>query len=139
MSWYRAQGAEEQSQPEYRYTLVRSLELLSQYAQARLLIQGLAAEGPGNVDYQGVLGLLAARRGDRAEAQRIDLRLAGLSRPYLRGFPHTTARRSRPCSVTATARSSSSGTPSPRARWIRGTTCIPSRASPPCTPMKRRC
>jgi hypothetical protein len=34
-----------------------------------------------------VLGVLAARRGDRAEAQPIDQRLAGLSRPYLTGFP----------------------------------------------------
>lgn len=66
---------------------MRSLELLGQYAQARSLIQGLAAEGPGNVDYQGVLGLLAARQGGRAEAQRIDQWLAGFSRPYLRGFP----------------------------------------------------
>ena len=37
--------------------------------------------------YQGVLGVLAARRGDRAEAQRIDQWLAGLSRPYLSGYP----------------------------------------------------
>ena len=31
--------------------------------------------------------MLAARRGDRAEAQRIDQALAALSQPYLTGFP----------------------------------------------------
>jgi len=75
------------SQPEYRYTLARSLELLGQYDEARSLIQALAAADPDNVDYQGVLGVLAARRRDRAEAQRIDQELAALSRPYLLGFP----------------------------------------------------
>jgi len=87
VSWYRAQTSEQRSQPEYRYTLARSLELLGQYDEARALIQRLAAENPGNVDYQGVLGVLAARRGDGAEAQRIDQRLAGLSQPYLTGVP----------------------------------------------------
>jgi tetratricopeptide (TPR) repeat protein len=87
VSWYRAQPSEEQRQPEYRYTLGRSLELLGQYDQAQSLIQGLSAEDPGNVGYQGVLGVLAARRGDRAEAQRINLALAALSQPYLTGFP----------------------------------------------------
>jgi tetratricopeptide (TPR) repeat protein/predicted outer membrane lipoprotein len=88
VSWYRAQPSEQRSQPEYRYTLARALELLGQYGEADSLIRGLAAEDPGNVDYDGVLGVLAARRGDRAEAQRIDRALAGLSQPYLTGF-HT--------------------------------------------------
>ncbi|HUR94417.1 MAG TPA: protein kinase [Gemmatimonadales bacterium] len=87
VSWYRAQRSEAQSQPEYRYTLARALELLGQYGEADSLMQGLAAEDPGNVEYLGGLGVLAARRGDRAEAQRIDQALAGLSQPYLTGFP----------------------------------------------------
>jgi predicted Zn-dependent protease len=87
VSWYRAQRSEAQSQPEYRYTLARALELLGQYGEADSLMQGLAAEDPGNVGYLGRLGVLAARRGDRAEAQRIDQALAGLSQPYLTGFP----------------------------------------------------
>jgi hypothetical protein len=47
----------------------------------------LAQENPGNADYLGVLGVLDARRGDRAEAQRIDRELAGMTLPYLTGFP----------------------------------------------------
>jgi tetratricopeptide (TPR) repeat protein len=87
VSWYQAQPSEQRSQPEYRYTLARSLELLGQYDQARSLIQALAAEDPDNVEYQGVLGVLAAQRGVGGEAQSIDQRLAGLSRPYLGGIP----------------------------------------------------
>jgi tetratricopeptide (TPR) repeat protein len=87
VSWYRAQPSEQRSQPEYCYTLARALELLGQYSEADSLIQALTAEDPGNVDYQGVLGVLAARRGNRAEAPPIDQALAGLSQPYLTGFP----------------------------------------------------
>jgi tetratricopeptide (TPR) repeat protein len=87
VSWYRAQRSEAQGQPEYRYPLGRALELLGEYGQADSLMRGLVAEDPGNVDYLGVLGVLAARRGDRAEAQGIDRELAGMTLPYLTGFP----------------------------------------------------
>lgn len=88
VAWYRAQPANQQGHPEYRYTLARSLELLGQYHQALSLIEGLAAEDPSNVHYQGMIGVLAARRGDRGAAERIDRMLAAVSRPYINGF-HT--------------------------------------------------
>jgi tetratricopeptide (TPR) repeat protein/TolB-like protein len=88
VAWYRAQRPEEQSQPEYRYTLAQSLELLGRYDEAQPLMHGLAAEDPSNVDYRGGLGVLAARQGDQAEARRIDETLATLSRHYLSGV-HT--------------------------------------------------
>jgi tetratricopeptide (TPR) repeat protein len=87
VSWYHAQPSAGQSRAEYRYTLARSLELLGQYDEAASLMNGLAAEDSSNVDYKGVLGVLAAQRGDRAEAQRIDQALGALSRPHLFGFP----------------------------------------------------
>ena len=87
VNWYRAQPSAERSQPEYRYTLARSLELLGQYDQADSLMKQLVAEASSNVDYQGVLGVLAARRGDRTEAQHIAQVLGTLSQPYLNGFP----------------------------------------------------
>ena len=40
---------------------------------------------PDDVDDNGILGTLAARRGDRAEATRISEWLRQLSRPYLVG------------------------------------------------------
>ena len=88
VAWYQAQPLPDQDQPEYRYTLARSLELLGRYKEAQALVERLATEDPGNVDYEGVLGILAARQGNRAAAQRIDHALASLSRPYLSGF-HT--------------------------------------------------
>ena len=87
VNWYRAQPSVERSQVEYRYTLARSLELMGQYDQADSLMKQLVAEAPTNVDYQGGLGVLAARRGDRTLAQHIDQMLGALSRPYLNGFP----------------------------------------------------
>jgi len=86
VAWYRAQPSADQSQPEYRATLAQSLELLGQYAVAESLMQRLSAEYPGNVDAQGGLGVLAARRGDQAGGQRIDQALAALTGPYLFGF-----------------------------------------------------
>jgi serine/threonine-protein kinase len=88
VTWYHAQPAEDQSQPEYRYILARSLELLGRYREADSLMQKLAAEDSSNVDYQGTLGVLAVRLGDRARAQRIDQALAALTWPYLTGY-HT--------------------------------------------------
>ena len=85
VSWYRAQPSAGQNQPEYRATLAQSLELLGQYAETESLVKRLAVEYPGNVDAEGMLGVLAARRGDRVEAQRIDRALAALSGPYLFG------------------------------------------------------
>ena len=88
VAWYHAQPLPDQDQPEYRYTLARSLELVGRYKEAQAVVERLATEDPGNVDYEGVRGVLAARQGNRAEAQRIDQALARLSRPYLFGV-HT--------------------------------------------------
>ena len=65
----------------------RILEALAYYGaerweDARALYHDLAAEFPDNVNFQGFLGALAARRGDRDEALRISERLAGLNDPY---------------------------------------------------------
>jgi len=86
VTWYHAQRAEDQSQPEYRYSLARSLELVGRYEEADSLMQGLAAEDSSNVDYQGTLGVLAARRGEGARAQRTDQALAASSVPFLIGL-----------------------------------------------------
>jgi len=87
VAWYHAQPLPDQDQPEYRYTLARSLELVGRYKEAQAVVERLATEDPGNVDYEGVRGVVAARQGNRAEAQRIDQALARLSRPYLFGVP----------------------------------------------------
>jgi zinc-ribbon domain len=45
----------------------------------------LAGEHPDDIDYQGCLGALAARRGDRDEALRISGELAAIDRRFLFG------------------------------------------------------
>ncbi len=88
VSWYRRQPAGEQSHFQYRFILARALQLLGRYDEADSLMERLSTEDPSNVDFLGVLGVLAAQRGDTVDAERIDQRLAGLSRPYLTGW-HT--------------------------------------------------
>jgi tetratricopeptide (TPR) repeat protein/tRNA A-37 threonylcarbamoyl transferase component Bud32/TolB-like protein len=71
--------------PSYRQRLAHSHYLLSEWDEAERLLRRLAAEAPDNLSVQGGLGLIAARRGDAAEALRISDWLAGLDRPYLHG------------------------------------------------------
>ena len=59
--------------------------------RARVFTQ-LAARHPGNFDHLGRLGTLAARRGARAEVERIDRRLQKLRPQLLPGDQHVLAR-----------------------------------------------
>jgi tetratricopeptide (TPR) repeat protein/TolB-like protein len=60
---------------------------LGEWNEAGLLLHDLAPELPGAVTVQGTIAVLAARRGDVAEATRISDSLAALDRPYLFGGP----------------------------------------------------
>jgi DNA-binding SARP family transcriptional activator len=83
IAWYaRRPGAE---QAHHRRALARTLYEAGRWTEARALFEDLAAEHPGNVQLLGHLGALAARRGDRAEAERISTALAASLQPYLRG------------------------------------------------------
>jgi tetratricopeptide (TPR) repeat protein/predicted Ser/Thr protein kinase/predicted secreted protein len=53
--------------------------------EAGKIYASLAAEHPEDIDYQGCLGTLAARRGDRDEALRISGELAAIDRRFLFG------------------------------------------------------
>ena len=55
------------------------------WEEARAVFAALAAEHADNIFYKGRLGALAARRGDRATAQRIAEALRRLETPYLFG------------------------------------------------------
>jgi len=77
----------------FRFDLARMFYLAERWNESYALFTGLAARDPDNVDYKGYLGVLAARRGDRREAERISKWLASLTRPFLFG-EHTYARAS---------------------------------------------
>ena len=69
----------------YRAYLSGILGNLERWDDAQLIAEELASEDQANLDYLGILGTLAAGRGERDEALRISEELAGLDRPYLRG------------------------------------------------------
>lgn len=58
----------------------RLLEAAGRWEAARSVWEGLAARHPENDEYAAHLGVLAARRGDRTEAERIDARLRAAAR-----------------------------------------------------------
>ncbi len=60
--------------------------LAGQWEESQERFQALAAEFPSDVNYQGYLGALAARRSDRAEALRMSAWLEQLAQPYLFGI-----------------------------------------------------
>ena len=77
----------------FRFDLARLFYFAERWNESYALFTHLAARDPANVEYQHYLGVLAARRGDRREAERIGKWLASLTRPFLFG-EHTYARAS---------------------------------------------
>ena len=75
-AWYKARPPEEHSAAEERLVAVWSLELVGSYAEAERGARSLIAEDSANVDYAGILGSLAAERGDTALADSVDRWLA---------------------------------------------------------------
>ncbi len=87
VAWYRLRPAEEASSLQARIVMGRSLELLGKYEQAESVISGITGEGPAGVTRLGMLGVLAARRGDLRRAQSSDSALAALAPRYLKSAP----------------------------------------------------
>lgn len=66
-------------------TLGEACYRVGRWDDAERILLGVAARRPNDVHVVGLLGAVAARRGDRAEAERISTALAELERPYLLG------------------------------------------------------
>lgn len=69
--WHDTRGLPSSSRLEREET-AKLLYVAGRWAESREIFEGLAAEHPRNVEYQGYLGVLAARRGDLPGARRID-------------------------------------------------------------------
>jgi len=82
IAWLESRPAEETAELSQRERLARAYYRAERWDAARALYEALAAEFPGEVEYQGALGALAARRGERDEALRISGSLVGLAGPY---------------------------------------------------------
>ena len=85
LEWSEAQPLAARQSAAGRYLKARLFALSGRNREAQALLEMLAREAPENPDYRGQLGVLAARRGDRGEAELIAAELERLSTPYLRG------------------------------------------------------
>jgi tetratricopeptide (TPR) repeat protein len=78
IAWHRARPAEERATEARRYQLGWTLYFHGDWAAADSLFRALHAEFPGNEDYLGFLGAIAARRGHHQTAESVAVRLATL-------------------------------------------------------------
>ena len=85
INWYKNRPTEEAATPAHRDALARALYVAERWEEAQALMDELAVEDSSNIDYQGYLGAIAARRGESDKARRIAAQLQQLKRPYLFG------------------------------------------------------
>ena len=85
LTWYRSRTPDQLK--TLRSGLGQTLYLAGQFDESRKIFEELVKESPDNIDYHGYLGVLAVRRGDRAEATQVSSWLENLNRPYMYGAP----------------------------------------------------
>jgi DNA-binding SARP family transcriptional activator/tetratricopeptide (TPR) repeat protein len=91
VAWQRTRPPEERATAESRYLLASAFYLGRNWEAARRLNAELTAEDTTDWSSQATLAMLAARRGDRSEAERIAGKLVSIHQPYL--FGEVTIRR----------------------------------------------
>src|SRR2546425_878660 len=84
-AWYRSRSTEIAATASDRFGLARAFYVAERWNNARQMFEGEIRQFPNTVDYAGYLGVLAARRGDRAEAERRSASLRSVDRPYMFG------------------------------------------------------
>jgi tetratricopeptide (TPR) repeat protein len=101
LQWWAERPAAERVTPAWRIFYAQTLYTAGRWEEARRLLEPLAglpanstpdsdlgfvsAGPPDALDRRGYLGVIAARRGDRAAALEADRALAATPTPYLRG------------------------------------------------------
>jgi len=76
LAWYKERPPIEHAAVEERLVAVWALELTGAYANAEQISRALVAEDSANVDFRGMLGSIAAERGETALADSVDRWLA---------------------------------------------------------------
>jgi tetratricopeptide (TPR) repeat protein len=76
ITWVKGQQTEQPTSPNNRGELAALLNSAGRWDEALVLDRALAAQDSGDIDARAATGDLAARRGDRVEADRIDRWLA---------------------------------------------------------------
>jgi DNA-binding winged helix-turn-helix (wHTH) protein/tetratricopeptide (TPR) repeat protein len=87
MDWYRNKPVDESASVATRRPLPYCLFLAERWEEARSAYAELTTRNPEDLSAKRYLGVLAALRGDRVEAQRISEELRRVERPYLYGEP----------------------------------------------------
>src|SRR3989475_237528 len=85
LAWPAGRRAGEQAQDARRFERAQAYYAAGYADSARAIAAVLARAHPMHEQYAGLLGVLAAQRGDRAEAARLDRLLITLERPLGRG------------------------------------------------------
>jgi tetratricopeptide (TPR) repeat protein len=85
MQWYEANPAETRSSEAWRSDYALALYIANRCGEAYPVAKALSEEFPENLNRRGLVGVLAACRGDRQEALEVTQWLRALDRPYLRG------------------------------------------------------
>jgi serine/threonine-protein kinase len=86
VEWQHSRPEAQQKTAAARFALAAALYELERWDEARAIYDSLSHEVPSNIDYLGSVGVVAASKGDRAEAVRVDSLLAVLPGPYLYGL-----------------------------------------------------
>jgi class 3 adenylate cyclase/tetratricopeptide (TPR) repeat protein len=81
VEWYRNRPAHLDNRRNLAYALYNA----EMWQDAQNLYEQLAAESTESIEYQGYLGTLAARLGEREQATNISVELKQINRPYLYG------------------------------------------------------
>jgi tetratricopeptide (TPR) repeat protein len=85
IQWYETRTPETQASSAWRLNYAWALYVADRWDEAYSVAKPLSEEFPENFIYRGLVGFLAACRGDQEEAFRISRWLEALDRPYLRG------------------------------------------------------
>ncbi len=93
IQWLKDRPDSEKKAAAYRSNMVNCLYMAERWDEAKVDVEALAMEFPENLGYRSVLGIIAARMGNREEAQRISDELGKVEQPYLYGMiPYYQAR-----------------------------------------------
>ncbi|MFZ5789047.1 MAG: protein kinase domain-containing protein [Acidobacteriota bacterium] len=83
--WYRSRTAREIAQDEAQRRLAKSLYRAERWSECRSAVERLDDRSAKEILPMGMLGVLAARAGDRGRAERIGVQLDALDGPYVFG------------------------------------------------------
>jgi len=85
VEWYKNRRQMRDVNEEMRHDLAKALYAAEKWDEAESMFEELMEDFPENIQYQGRMGLLAARKGEREKALAISEELESIDRPYLLG------------------------------------------------------